>query len=366
MRPTKAVINLSNLRENYLNIRKHSIPARVIPVIKADGYGHGAIEVANALLKTDFPPELFAVAMAEEAVILRNSGIKTPILVFENLSYNNLTEHLDYSLIPTVADAEGIQVFGELTDEQRRILSPAIKVDTGMGRIGLTPKETPDALRLLSSNGIQSIHSVYTHLATSDEEDLTYAEAQSAKYFSLIKELKNMGLPFGSAHFSNSGGIHNLEQRGADFVRAGISLYGYYPSEFCRTKIPLKPVMSLVSEVATIRYFKTGESVSYGRKFIVSAPTQIASIPVGYADGIPRCLSGKISVLIGGKRYAQIGTITMDRIMVDCGNDPIDQHDEVSLFGEEGVTADTWARLANTISYEITCGISKRVPREYI
>ncbi|MCC6550784.1 MAG: alanine racemase [Ignavibacteriaceae bacterium] len=366
MRPTKAVINLSNLRENYLNIRKHCFSSKIIPVIKADGYGHGALETAKALLTTDFPPELFAVAMAEEAVFLRKSGIVTPILVFENLSDKNISEHLEHSLIPTIADSEGLLLMGHLTADQRNILSPAVKVDTGMGRLGLLPEDTPEALRSLLSHDKGKIHSVYTHLATSDEEDLTYANLQSDRYFSLIMQLKALGIPYGFTHFSNSGGIHNLDQQGADFVRAGISLYGYYPSKFCNKKVPLKPAMSLVSEVATIRYFKAGESVSYGRKFIINEPVQIASVPVGYADGVPRSLSGQISVMIGGKLYSQTGTITMDRMMINCGNDSIEKHEKVTLFGQEGITADTWARLANTISYEITCGISKRVPREYI
>lgn len=366
MRPTKAVINLSNLRENYLNIRKQVTPSKVIPVIKADGYGHGAVQTAKALLQTDFPPELFAVAMTEEAVTLRDAGITTPLLIFENLSQNNIYEHLKYSLIPTIADDEGIRLFNLLPAEQKQMISPAIKVDTGMGRIGLSLKDTPEAIRALAADTTVTIHSVYTHLATSDEEDLSYAKLQTDRYFSLIQELNNLGLPYGYTHFSNSGGIHNLNQRGADFVRAGISLYGYYPSESCGKRIPLKPAMSLVSEVATIRYFTAGESVSYGRKFIVSEPTQIATIPCGYADGVPRCLSGKISVRIGDMLYPQRGTITMDRIMIDCGKDKIEKHETVVLFGEQGITADTWAQLAGTISYEITCGISKRVPREYI
>lgn len=366
MRPTKAVINLSNLRENYLNIRKHSFPSRVIPVVKANGYGHGAAEVAFSLLKTDFPPEIFAVAMTEEAITLRKAGIETPILVFENLSGGNITEHLEYRLTPTIADADGLRVFSAISEEKRGNLHPAVKVDTGMGRLGFTTEEVAEALRTLVNGKNSGIHSVYTHLATSDEQDLSFARLQVERYLSLTRDLQNQGLPVGFTHFSNSGGIHNLDQQGADFVRAGISLYGYYPSEFCNQRIPLKPVMSLVSEVETIRYFKQGESVSYGRKYIVTEKTQIASIPAGYADGIPRILSGKISVRIGKKEYRQTGTITMDRIMIDCGNDPIDKNAKVILFGETGTTADTWAKIAHTISYEITCGISARVPRVYI
>lgn len=368
MRPTKAVINLSNLRENYLNIRKRAGSKSVIPVIKADAYGHGAVRIAHFLNSVETDNRLtFAVAIAEEAVTLRNAGITNPILVFENFSENNIREHLEFNLIPTIADRDGLQLLKRLqSDLSGHDMKAAIKFDTGMGRLGFPLTELQETAQVLSQLKAGSIHSVYTHFSAADEADLSFTYDQVNTFKLVVAGLKEQGIAPELLHHSNSAGILNLDDDFTNAVRLGISLYGYYPSEFTSRSVPLRPVMSLISEVATIRYFEQGEYVSYGRRFGVTKRSNIATLPVGYADGVPRTLTGKFSVMSKMNTYPQVGTITMDRIMIDCGDSPVNKNDKVILFGEDYVSADHWAALAGTISYEITCGISARVPREYI
>lgn len=339
----------------------------IFPVIKADAYGHGAVEVAEYLKTVETAQNLtFSVAICEEAISLRNAGITNPILVFENLSAQNIIEHLKYNLIGTIADEEGLQVWKNSNGGGEANQKVSIKFDTGMGRLGFTFDSISAIAEFLTAFKPGSLHSVYTHFSSADESDLNYTHGQIARYLKIIQFLKEKGIDPGCLHHSNSAGILALDDNLTNAVRLGISLYGYYPSDFVSKTVPLIPVMSLISEVATIRYFEEGEYVSYGRKFKVAKRSKIATLPVGYADGIPRILSGKISVTSGGEVFPQIGTITMDRIMIDCSDSNINKNDEMTLFGSDFVSADHWARLAGTISYEITCGISGRVPRKYV
>lgn len=367
MRPTFAEINCSNLKKNYLNIRKAVKGSRVMAVIKADAYGHGMIECAKALNKTNHKPEYFGVALAEEGIDLRKSGIKQPILVFSPLLRADVNYYLKYDLIATVFNVEQIDLINEFAG--RKKVKVHIKIDTGMGRIGV---KHSDAVEFITKAGKEKkiiIDGIYTHFATSDEKDKTFANLQLSRFRNVIDKLKAEGTDYGLAHASNSGAILDMPDSFFDMVRPGIALYGYYPSLETTESIKLEPVMSLVSFISNIKEIEAGESVSYGRKFIAKKRTRIASIPAGYADGILRGLTNKINGIIKGQSFPQVGQICMDRLMFDLGESKIRTGEKVILLGRQKknqIDAWDWSKILNTIPYEITCNISKRVPRLYI
>lgn len=366
MRPSIAEINLSNLKYNYKNIRKKKSNVGVIAVIKADAYGHGAIQVAKTLNETDTPPEYLGVAFDIEAIELRNSGIKNQIILFEPLSEYNIKNVLRYKLIPTIFTQQHLELLKRKSWGKIKI---QIDVDTGMGRLGIPSQDAFDFILKVANQKNIIIDGIYTHFATSDEKNKNYANEQLKKFISLIEKLKKNGINFGKAHAANSGAILDMPESYFDLIRPGVSLYGNYPSTETSESIKLKPVMKIVSAVSTIRWFEAGDYVSYGRRFQVKKRTQIVSVPMGYADGYSRGLTNKARAIIKNKFYPQVGTVTMDRIMFDVGKDKIKLGDKVVLLGKEKtkeISNFEWCQILNTIPYEITCNISKRVPRVYV
>lgn len=366
MRPTFAEINCTNLRYNYLNIRKTVKGARVMAVIKADAYGHGMVECANALNKADVRPEYFGVALAEEGIELRKSGISQPILVFSPFLRSDAEQYFKYELMATIFSTEHLKLISEYT--HRKKLKVHVKIDTGMGRLGVKYSEAAEFVKKAVSEKNIVTDGIYTHFATSDEADKSFAELQLSRFRSVVDRLRKEKINFGLAHAANSGAILDMPDSYFDMVRPGISLYGYYPSEETSESIKLKPVMSLISFISNVKEIEKGESVSYGRKYIAAKNTRIASIPAGYADGILRGLTNRIHGIVKGKLIPQVGQICMDRIMFDLNGNKIRTGDRVVLLGREGkvkIDAWDWSRILNTIPYEITCNISKRVPRFY-
>lgn len=369
MRLTKAIINTSNLKKNFLNIRKKVGKAKVMAVVKADAYGHGvetAVDSLNSLGK--LKPEYYAVATADEGVELRLLKIKQPILVFDPLDKFQVNKFFRFNLIPSVFTQEHLQI---LLREKKRLKSYKkilvhVKIDTGMNRLGVNFSESIEFIQKISSNKNFAIDGIFTHFATSDEAGSEYAKLQIKRFDRVIKELKENNINFGLAHAANSGAIIDFPEAYYDMVRPGISLYGYYPSLQTSESIKLYPVMSLVSKVSTVRKIQRGESVSYSRRYFTKEETKIISVPIGYADGFSRSLTNKAQAIIKNKIYNQVGTVTMDRIMFDIGNDNIKVNDDVILIGAKGklkIDAWDWSKKINTIPYEVTCGISKRVPR---
>jgi len=310
MRLTKAIINTSNLNKNFLNIRKKVGNVKVMAVVKADAYGHGVRIVVDELNSLgNKRPDYFAVATADEGIELRKLKIKQPILIFDPVDKYQVYKFLNFNLIP---------------------------------------------------------YGIFTHFATSDEAGSDYAKLQIKRFNDVINSLKHKKINFGFVHAANSGAIIDFPESYYDMVRPGISLYGYYPSLQTSESIKLYPVMSLVSKVSTIKKISKMESISYSRRYFTKNNTKIISVPIGYADGFPRSLTNKAQAIIKGKIYNQVGTVTMDRIMFDVGNDNIKVNDDVILLGKNGkfkIDAWDWSKKINTIPYEITCGISKRVPR---
>ncbi len=375
MRSTYAVINLSNLKKNYINIKRKVKDVKIMAVVKADAYGHGMKEVVKSLNSlNEKRPDYYAVAIPDEAVELRKLRIKQPILVFEPFIKDEVDLIFKYNLTATVFENSHLSLISHAQNNfnkknKKKVKARVhIKVDTGMNRLGVRYNEAYNFIAKLSRNKNFIIDGVYTHFATSDEKDKSFASLQLKRFDDLLNLLKMNKINYGLAHTANSGAILDIPEAYFDMVRPGISLYGYYPSLETSESINLKPVMSLVSYVASIKKVEKGETVSYGRIFKANKKTSIISVPIGYADGFNRNLSNKAFGIIKDKLYPQVGRVTMDRIMFDINNDEVKCGDQVILIGSRkdvSIDAWDWSKILNTIPYEVTCNISKRVPRIY-
>lgn len=363
MRPTFAEINLTNLKKNFSYLRSLAPKSKMMAVVKADGYGHGAVQISKALLKADNPPEYFAVAFVEEGIELRKAGIKIPLLVFDPLNEKNIRQIIEHDLICTVNDEAQLQFFNR---ESANRLKVHLKIDTGMGRVGIEPKKSIEFLKSMKKVGVE-VEGIYTHFASADA-DTDFTNLQIKRFNKIISEIRKEKIHIGFVHASNSSALLHYPDAHYDCVRPGLSLYGFTPNWRDPLSKNLFPLLQIKSYVSTVRFFHKGESVSYGRKYILEKRSKIISVPIGYADGISRALTNKMECIIGKKKYPQVGTVTMDRIMFDAGNANVNLGDEVTIIGEGGnnkITAWDLAKQLKTIPYEITCGISKRVPRVY-
>ena len=249
-----------------------------------------------------------------------------------------------------------------------RELKVHVKIDTGMNRLGVDFNNAVGFIKRINDDENFIVDGTYTHFATSDEKNKSFAHLQLKRFKQILDELRKKNINYGLAHSANSGAILDIPESYFDMVRVGVSLYGNYPSLETSESIKLFPVMSIISHVASVKNIDKGDSVSYGRKFIAKKKTKIISVPIGYADGFSRSFTNRFKAIIKGKYYNQVGTVTMDRIMFDVGNDNIKIGDEVILLGKKNkleITAWDWSKKLNTIPYEITCGISKRVRRVY-
>jgi len=346
---TWAEIKLSAICENYKSIREYA-KKPVIAVVKADAYGHGALETAKVLDSAG--TELFAVACINEAKILRHGGIKKPIIILGVTYEECVPELLEYDLIQSVPSVAYAKVLASIAPN----VTVHIKVDTGMGRLGVKrAEEVKEIAKLLRAEGI------FTHFADSDNEDLSYTNAQIEKFNKIIED---SGVDFKYRHAANSAAvIHSESALSFDAVRPGLILYGVYPDSR-HENIKLKPAMSVYTRVADVREIKAGESVSYGRTFVAERDMTVAVLPIGYADGLPRALSNKGKFFLNGKIVPIIGRVCMDLCVVDVSDCNVKPGDVAQLFGEN-IPVDHVSDAIDTISYEIITGIAKRVPRVY-
>ena len=362
---TCAWIHLDHLRFNFREIRNKIAPARPIPVVKADAYGHGAVPVARCLV--DEGGDLLAVAQYQEAMELRHSGIDVPILIFGRLFPDEIPEAMRAGFRITLFGAEDIRWIENAPGSQTAQVH--VNVETGMGRVGVLPEREPEFFNHLTRSRRCVWEGLYSHFATSDETDKSYAREQLNRFNGLIKRLKNKAALPPMIHMANSGAVLDMPDSYFNGCRSGIMLYGHYPSTETSRSIPLKQVMTLKTFVAHTRRLPAGHNVSYGRRWKTDRETTIAVLPIGYADGIRRHLTGQLQVLIGGRRYPVVGTITMDQIMVDVGDDPVTVGDEVLIWGdtEHGrIQVLDVAEAMGSIPYELTCGVSRRVPRAIV
>lgn len=362
---TRAEIYLDHLAHNARAVRDRVAPARVIPVVKADAYGHGAVPVTRRLFGEGF--RMFAVARLEEALELRESGISSPILVFGRLFPDQIPQ--------AVAAGLRISVFGTQDldwIEAARLAKPAhvhVKFDTGMGRVGVLAPEQGRLLERLTGSRVCVWEGAYSHFATSDEKDKGYAREQLRRFKKILGGFTALPALPQVAHMANSGAILDLPESRFDAVRPGILLYGHFPSRECSMDLPLKQVMALKTVVAHVRRVLPGFSVSYGRRWQSSRATTLVVLPIGYADGIRRHLSNTGEVLIRGKRFPIVGAITMDQTVVDVGEESVSPGEEVLLWGESAqgsIQALDVAERMGTIAYELTCGVTARVKRVYV
>ena len=366
---TWAQISLDNLRSNYSALRAKSEGARFLGVVKADAYGHGAIRVAEELaaLGADY----LGVASIAEGAALRDAGIAIPIMILGYTPPECAEELIGRSLTQTVADIEAARAYSRRADKLGKSLKIHIKLDTGMGRLGLDARggAVDAAVEIATMPGLKP-EGIFTHFAVSDEADgAEFTNGQFKTFVETVDEIeKRLGFGFEIKHCANSGGVVNYPEMSLDMVRPGIALYGAYTGNL--NGLDLKPVMALKTRVAHIYDLRPGESVSYGRTYIADKKRRVAVLPIGYADGLHRTLSGKIDVLINGQRAPQIGRICMDMCMVDithtasceCG-------DIVTIFGSGGgevLPLAEQAEKAGTITYELLCAVSPRVPRIYL
>lgn len=367
-----AAVNLDAVLYNLENMKKNiNENTKIIAVLKADGYGHGAVPIAREIQSLPYIWGI-AVATVEEGMELRNAGIQKPILI---LGY---TYEEDYDTIvredfrPAVFKKSMAQKLSQAAVKAGKPVNIHIKIDTGMTRIGYRDpqRDVPEILEISRLPGIR-IEGLFTHFARADETDPAPAYRQLEKYGEFLKKLEAAGLSIPLKHCSNSAGIIRIPEANLDAVRAGVILYGMYPSdEVEKEPVPLKPAMEIKSHIAYIKTVEPGTQVSYGGTYTTQRPTRIATIPVGYADGYARGLSNRGSVLIHGRRAPILGRVCMDQFMVDVTEIPeAKELDEATLLGMDGedcITMEELGDLSGRFNYEFACCISKRVPRIYI
>lgn len=371
-RPVWVEVNLDNLGHNMREIKKHIKPGtEVMAVIKADAYGHGALGVIDTLKAENI--NKFAVAVLSEAIEVRNKDKDIQIILLGYTPDANLEEVIKWDITPTIYSIRQAKILDELARRHGKKISVHINVDTGMHRVGLPIKyRTVEVIKEISEMDNLYLEGVYTHFAVADEADKWYTLKQVEEFKYIIEELKKLGVEIPIKHVSNSAAILDLPEFNYDMVRAGLLMYGHYPSEVQEKDkvIDLKQVMSLHSKIYHIRTLEKGESISYGLTYTVNRQSRTGLIPIGYADGYSRGLSNKGRVIIKGKNaVARVaGAICMDKFVVDITGLDVDGGDEVILFGEDEynrVTPEEIANILGTISYEVLCNVSKRVPRVY-
>jgi alanine racemase len=367
LRPAWAEVHLDRVRHNAQLLVRESAPSKVCAVVKADGYGHGSVEVARAALEGG--ATWLAVALAEEGTVLREAGITEPILLLSEPPVASWFEAVRIGLTPTVYTAEAIDALAEVAATAAEPINVHLKVDTGMHRVGAAPEDVvPLAQRIHAAEGLH-LEGLWTHLAVADELGSDFTARQLERFEHAQKAVAAAGIIPDCVHASNSAGALFHPSGRFDMVRAGIALYGYDPA--VSGKSELRPALELKARVTFVKRVSAGEAISYGLRYRFERASNVATIPIGYADGVPRRL-GLVGgeILLRGKRRPIAGVVTMDQIMVDCADDDeIAVGDEVVLLGEQGeerITADDWARLVDTISYEILCDIGPRVPRVYV
>lgn len=370
---TWAEISLDNIRKNYLAIKKQVNNTKICCVIKADGYGHGAVELAQEYEKLD--ADFLAVSNLDEAIELRENDIKLPILILGYTDVNCAEEISKYNIHQAVYSLEYAQALHNQCKEKNVKVNIHIKLDTGMSRIGFMCQQFPR-----DDNSIKEIYQtclmenfyvegVFTHFCVSDEgnEGKDFTQQQYDNFAHTVSQLNSMGINFNYIHCSNSGAVEDYPNTFNTMVRAGIILYGLNPSDKISNNLDITPAMTVKSVVAHIKTVEKGATVSYGRIFTAERKMKVATVPIGYADGYIRAYADKGYMVINGKKANILGRICMDQTMVDVTDiDNVAVGDEVIVFGsgEFGEqTADDLAKASNTINYEVVCTISKRVPR---
>ncbi len=367
LRPTHVEVNLTRLAENFRAIQQQVSPARVLVTLKANAYGHGLVDIARYMVSLG--ADYLGVAYLEEGVKLREEGISAPILVMGGMLGNQAPLFLEYDLTLTASSIEKLHQIDEAARLSRRPARVHLKIDTGMERIGVHYYNAAPLLEEAARCRHCIIEGIYSHLANSDSADLSSAELQLERFIEVLSFYSERGIAPPMRHIANSGAILQMPHSYLDMVRAGILLYGYYPSGETPRTVPVRPALTWKSRVVYFKVVKPGHPVSYGSTWSTDRLTRVVTIPVGYGDGYFRSLSNKSYVLIRGRRYPVVGRVCMDQLMVNIGWETAYNGDEVILMGEAGdqrITPEELAGWAGTISYEVLTNINTRVPRVYV
>ena len=369
-----AQIDLGALRHNVATLAAHLAPQQLWAVVKADAYGHGAVECARVALQSG--AHGLCVALVQEGIELRQAGINAPILIMSEQPEEQFRDIISYGLIATMYNESTIVRFARMASELEIMASVHVKVDSGMHRVGVQPDNAVRVASLVAESQWLTLDGMFTHLATADVADTQFAQQQVSIFTRAVEQVRAFEIEVRHVHISNSASAIRKLDSGIDctMARVGIAMYGI-PGDAATNsfgavhQLELRPVMSVHARVSHVQRVVAGQGVSYGLKRPLESDATIATLPLGYADGVPRGLWESGSVLINGTRYAFAGVITMDQILVNCGNDAVSIGDEAVLIGEQGpecITANDWAIKMGTIGYEIVCAISARIPRNYI
>lgn len=361
-------VDLDALHHNLNEAKRVSKGAKILAVVKADGYGHGAVEIAKELHEE---ADYFGVALIDEALQLRRNGVTKPILI---LGYTSPTQYetlIEADITQSIFSREAARQLSDTAVRMGKKAKIHVVVDTGMSRIGFPPtEESVETIKWINTLPGLFVEGIFSHFALADSKDKTVDKMQLKRFGFVLDDLEREGIHIPIKHISNSAAVIDSDYS-FDMVRCGIMLYGMYPSdEVDKTKVSLKPVMSLKSSVIQVKTLPPGEGVSYGHTFVTTRETRIATVSAGYGDGYPRALSSKGRVIINGQYAPIIGRVCMDIFMVDISHiDGVKVEDPVILIGRDGdkeITAEEVGALADTFNYEIVCSVSRRVPRIYL
>lgn len=368
LRPTVVEVNLDRLTENYQAIRRHVAPAMVMPVLKANAYGHGLVVVARHMAELGAP--YLGVAFLEEGILLRQAGVRAPILVLGGIIGNQVPLFLDYDLTLT---ASSVEKLGQIDEAARRKGVRAkvhLKVDTGMERLGVHYYNAESLLEAGLNCVYCDVEGIFTHFANSDAPDLSYSQLQLERFHQVLSYYEARGLPYPPLrHAANSGAIVQFSPSHLDMVRAGILLYGVYPSADVPRVVPVRPALAWKSRVVYFKVVLPGHPVSYGSTWQTDHMVRLVTVPVGYGDGYFRSMSGQAEMVIRGKRYPVVGRICMDQCMVNIEWESAYNGDEVIMIGQDekgtAISVEELAEWAGTVPYEILTNVNTRVPRVY-
>lgn len=365
-RPTFCSIDLEALRWNFRQIKQKVGPqVRVLSMVKANAYGHGALAVAQTLANEG--SDAFGVATVEEAVELRQATIRQPIIVVAGAYVEQCRQFLEYGLTPVIHDLKTLKSFEAAVKRQSATLAIHLEIDTGMGRTGFLAAEVNHWTAELRKLKALRIEGVFSHFSDAETANEAYSENQLRNFESVIASLRNAGVTPSRVHMAKSAALLTIPGSHFSMVRPGLALYGVYPSPQLAKEISLKPVLSWNTRILQLKRVASGTSLGYGRTFVTKRESLIATLPVGYADGYQRIFSDRAAVLVRGRRAPVAGRISMDLTTIDVTDiDEVQQGDEVTLLGRQGdvtISADEMASWANTISYEILTSIGARVPR---
>jgi alanine racemase len=366
LRPTHLEIDLDLLAANYRAIAAFVAPARVMPILKANAYGHGLCEVARVLERIGAPT--LGVAYLEEGLRLRQQGIRMPVLVLGGIVGSQIPLFLENDLTLTASSVDKLRAIDEQAAASGRSATVHLKIDTGMGRIGVQWYSAEALLEeSLRCRGVR-VEGIFTHLANADGPDLQHARLQLERFAEVLRFYQKRSLPTPLRHAASSGAILQLPESHLDLVRPGILFYGASPASGLPITVPVAQAARWITRVVFFKVVRPGNPVSYGSEWTPQEPTRVVTLPVGYGDGYGRSMSGKAEVLLGGKRYPVVGRICMDQVMVSIGKDSAYNGDEAVLLGGQGAEAiriEELASWAGTIAHEVLTTINTRVPRIY-